>query len=109
MNKSRGSCSEFDIAMATKLGNRRLLAAHDAIDDVSHDRRLEEQLCRLCFYLQRERIAMQAFCTKPCASCGEDQRYANSNTDLLCHACAVERGLCKKCGARMNEKVQPEG
>ena len=65
--------------------------------DAERAKRLTAGLCRWCYYAAG-RIGGAAMTTQPCASCGTDQLYSSTCTDVLCLSCADEHDLCKRCG-----------
>ena len=65
--------------------------------DPKRAERIAAGLCRWCFYAAG-RIGGAAMTTQPCSSCGTDQTYASTSTDVLCLPCAKEHDLCKRCG-----------
>ena len=80
-------------------------------NDTHKDERLDAQLCKACFYSTA--FGGSAMTQRPCMSCGEDQMYASTYTDVLCKPCAVEGKLCKHCGGDIDIKIRrrnwPEG
>ena len=71
--------------------------------DARKDERVAAQLCKACFY--GSHIGGSAMTHRPCMSCGQDQMYASTYTDVLCKPCAVEGKLCKHCGGDIDMKV----
>lgn len=61
-----------------------------------------EMICRHCYYIENDRIAGQAFCTKNCSNCGKEMNFATTDTDELCIQCAKELNVCKHCGGKMD-------
>ncbi len=64
--------------------------------------RLEKRLCKVCYYSRGSRIGGAAMTFRDCGSCGKEQSYGSTITDVLCLDCARELSLCKHCGADIN-------
>ncbi len=67
------------------------------INDPERGARLKKGLCISCYYSSHT-VAGQAITSRACMSCGKTQTYSSTATDALCHPCAVDHDLCKKCG-----------
>ena len=74
----------------------------DIVEDPEKEKRLKQQLCNICYYGSRVGGAM--ITSKACESCGKEQTFSNTNTDILCQECAKNMGVCKHCGSDMNYK-----
>jgi hypothetical protein len=79
--------------------NEWIINAEHAYTDKQRTERAAAQCCRWCFYGRRSRLAGQAFTTRPCDSCAEDQTFSSTATDPLCMPCAQRLGLCVRCCA----------
>jgi hypothetical protein len=74
-----------------------LAKLHDEIKyDLRHTERMAELECKACFYFSR--IGGAACTSRPCMSCGTNQLYGSTNTDVLCKECAQRGDLCRHCG-----------
>lgn len=80
-----------------------ILLAESLVKDVDREVRLEQHLCKSCYYFSR--MSGQAFTRRPCGICNEVQTYSNTDTHDLCKPCAVENKLCKRCSAKMGRGV----
>lgn len=79
-------------------------ALHDSfLNDYDKKHRLEDSLCKVCFYTQKNNsfvpIAGQAITTHNCESCGVEMIFNNTRFDCLCVDCSVQRNMCKHCTA----------
>lgn len=98
---------EFDLAdiiHATYTAKERVTEAAKMVNDVFREKRFNAQECQACFYLSR--IGGCAMTPKNCNACGIEVLYSSTNTDKLCHKCAIVRGVCKHCGADMDLKTR---
>ena len=77
-----------------KYNNRRVEHLCD-----KKDKRVKKQLCRYCFYMEADKIVMNAFTPQVCKECGEQSFSANSDIDKYCSACAKKYNVCKHCGS----------
>ena len=71
--------------------------------------RIEKSECVVCFY--GSRIGGASMTNRECMSCGKNELYPSTATDVLCMGCAKKHDLCKHCGAdiklRVRRKVWP--
>lgn len=77
--------------------------AENAKHDVDKQKRLENDLCKTCFYIH-SKIGGAAMTHRECGICSEDQLYSSTATDIICTPCSKENGLCKRCGADLEFK-----
>ena len=86
-----------------KYNNRRVQNLCNKLDkykyDIKQKERIKEQLCRYCFYMESDKIVMNAFTPQICKKCGTQSFSANSDTDKYCMTCAKEYNICKHCGS----------
>ncbi len=80
------------------------LAARITADSERSERKTKQE-CVACFYIVG-RIGGAAITKRPCMSCGLDQMYGSTNTDVLCIECAHKHNLCKHCGGDVDMKVR---
>ncbi len=103
MRRKATRIDAVSIERATWLAHKRAVEAIQLADNLKKDpdkgKRLEKQLCRVCFYTRGARIAGAAMTICPCGLCGTDQLYTSTATDVLCLTCARGAHLCKHCGA----------
>lgn len=64
--------------------------------------RLNDGLCKYCYYVQTSRIGGCAITHRNCDNCGDEMVFGNTCTDVLCKKCAVEIGYCKHCGQKLD-------
>ena len=99
---------------ATELAAQRVKARLELAEEIKADARkpdrLKRHFCKSCFYSSM--VGGAAMTNRPCMSCGIDQMYGSTNTDVLCMACASKNSLCKHCGGdlemRVRRKVWPD-
>jgi hypothetical protein len=78
--------------------------AADATNDTRKAERLKRHECKACFYAGR--IGGAAMTYRKCMSCGSDELYGSTATDVLCMACAVKHCLCKHCGGDLEMRTR---
>ena len=78
--------------------------ADDVIKDTKKADRLKHHECKACFYSSR--IGGAAMTTRPCMSCGSDEMYGSTATDVLCIACATKHELCRHCGGDLEMRTR---
>jgi hypothetical protein len=67
--------------------------------DGQKEARLKARSCSRCFYLDRGRLAGQAFTGWTCQLCREEQSmHPNTAVPRVCGPCADAFGLCAQCG-----------
>lgn len=84
--------------------NLILARAQEVKTDPKKGERVAANECIGCFYSSR--IGGSAMTDRPCMSCGINQMYGSTYTDVLCLACAKNHGLCKHCGGDIDMKVR---
>ena len=93
---------------ATERAKARVKAWCDLAADATNDTRKAERLkrheCKACFYAGR--IGGAAITSRKCMSCGSDEIYGSTATDVLCMACAVKHRLCKHCGGDLEMRTR---
>lgn len=89
----------------TQVAVREATSMASAIDlwklDADKAARRQKGECRSCHYLNRDRVAGQAFTQKPCNVCGRVVLYATTYTGYACHACTQLYAICGQCGGDM--------
>lgn len=107
MNRPRPSMTPHDQEWATRKASnyvREVLQRAELIRaDAKRAARVEANFCLACYYV--ERIGGAAMTSAPCMTCGKDQMYGSTNTDVLCLDCAREHALCKHCGGDFQMNV----
>jgi hypothetical protein len=110
MQMNRAKVDRYTYEWATHRNKDRVQWYRDALvkfdADPEKSKRLEKVECRTCFYFQSPRMVCQAFTERQCGVCGKEQRFCNSDTDVVCPDCARERGLCSHCGGDLNDKLR---
>lgn len=90
----------------TETSKRRLKETLEHSDNLRNDpdkkERIEAHECVVCFY--GSRFGGAAMTEQDCMSCGEEQLYSSTATDVLCNKCAKDNNLCKHCGADIELK-----
>ena len=71
-------------------------------EDIRKEKRVEEQLCKSCYYVFNEGWAGQAFTEAECEDCGQTMIFATTNIDHFCLDCARKNNVCKHCGCKMD-------
>lgn len=71
-------------------------------EDRYKEQRKAEQLCRYCFYMNKDTFSGQAFTTVYCHGCGKQMTFSNTDTDNFCSTCGKKYNVCKHCGAEMD-------
>ena len=93
---------------ATERAKARVKDWCDLAEEVTNDARKNERLkrheCKACFYASR--IGGAAMTTRPCMSCGSEEMYGSTATDVLCMDCATKHGLCKHCGGDLEMRTR---
>lgn len=80
---------------------RAAIKAYD--EDKSRKYRLEEGLCKYCYYIMKgHTFAGQMITHTNCHECGKEMVFPTTMTDALCLECAKKLNLCKHCGATMD-------
>lgn len=78
--------------------------AEEVTNDARKNERLKRHECKACFYASR--IGGAAMTTRPCMSCGSEEMYGSTATDVLCMDCATKHGLCKHCGGDLEMRTR---
>ena len=90
---------EFATSMASSHYKDILTRVYEAKIDANKPKRLKKKSeCKVCFYINKDRIGGAAMTKQPCGICGEVVWYGSTNTDVLCLDCAIKHSLCKHCG-----------
>lgn len=71
-------------------------------EDPDKTKRLNENLCKSCYYVNNGGWGGQAITVKNCEDCGKEMTFASTNTDCFCNACALRNNICKHCGGEMD-------
>ena len=92
----------------TEFSKRRLINTLEHAKELKEDPRKKERMqaneCKVCFY--GSRIGGASMTNRECMSCGKDELYASTATDVLCMDCAKKHKLCKHCGADIELRVR---
>ena len=93
---------------ATEQAKARVKGWTDLAEVVASDarkiKRLKRHECKACFYSSR--MGGAAMTTRPCMSCGSDEMYGSTATDVLCMECAAKHELCKHCGGDLEMRTR---
>lgn len=97
-----------NMVYATERAKSRIKSIRDQYDQVTKDPKKDERIaaceCIACFYSYG--IGGAAITNRPCMSCGVNQLYGSTNTDVLCLDCANTHDLCKHCGGDLEMRVR---
>jgi ribosomal protein S27E len=108
MNQKPMAMNIANMVRATETAKSKIASvvelAEKMIKDPQKAGRLAAQECKACHYSSR--IGGCAMTTRPCMSCGEDQMYGSTNTDVLCLSCAKKHKLCKHCGGDLDIRTR---
>lgn len=100
--------SVCNMVYATERAKRNIQAILDHAEEVKSDRQKNQRMsahkCISCFY--GSGIGCSAITSRPCMSCGENQMYGSTYTDVLCLVCAKKHNLCKHCGGDIDMKTR---
>ena len=72
-------------------------SAKKADEDSDRKKRLDQKLCKYCYYLQGEVIAGAAMTTSLCQICEKETLFGSTYIDKICTDCAKSHKLCKHC------------
>jgi hypothetical protein len=72
--------------------------------DEDKKERLDQCLCKACFYILNMRMGGATMTSRPCGVCDLEMNFSSTATDAICPSCANENNLCKRCGANMDLK-----
>lgn len=96
--------SEENIRSSTEAAKAKVKDLCDIAKNITTDNlkieRLKRHECRACFYTSR--FGGAAVTIRSCMSCGKDEEYGSTATDVLCLDCAKKHNLCKHCGGDIN-------
>lgn len=97
-----------NMVYATERAKERIKSIIDRYEQVTKDLKKSERVmaceCVACFY--SDGIGGAAMTNRPCMSCGENQLYGSTYTDVLCKKCAETHSLCKHCGGDLEMRVR---
>ena len=97
-----------NMVYATERAKRNVNAILERAEELKNDpqktKRVVANECISCFYSSG--IGGSAMTNRPCMSCGLNELYGSTYTDVLCLNCAKTHGLCKHCGGDINMKVR---
>lgn len=86
----------YRVALAKKKEDKKIIAKCKKVDS-ELDARLDELLCKECFYKLPE-FACEYEAISTCKLCGKDIWNPNSDTDDYCNNCCNDKVICRKCG-----------
>ena len=69
-------------------------------NDYDKDNRLNELLCKICYYKEGV-VAGQAITKKDCDFCKTEVIYSTTYTDKICPNCAKKNQCCKHCLSKL--------
>lgn len=71
--------------------------------------RISSLECKTCWYVRRGALVGQAFTGYTCDGCKEVFSHHNTGVPKLCVECALEFGLCRRCGGDIEGVERPRG
>jgi len=83
---------------------RHYIAMHDNESDHEAKQRMEQQKCKICYYIRDQafgKICYEATSEYVCSNCYEIKKHRNGCTPLICPACTTALKVCLDCGARI--------
>ncbi len=97
-----------NMVYATERAKSRIKSIIERYEHVIKDPKKAERIvaceCVSCFY--SDGIGGAAITNRPCMSCGVNQLYGSTYTDVLCLDCANTHSLCKHCGGDLEMRVR---
>lgn len=100
--------NKCNMIRATEYAKDRVRRLIDRANEVTADARkidrLKKHECKACFY--ESRIGGSAITMRPCMSCGNEEMYGSTATDVLCMKCATKHNLCKHCGGDIEMRAR---
>ena len=97
-----------NMVYATERAKERIKSITERYEQIVKDpKRSDRELaneCVACFY--SDGIGGAAITNRPCMSCGINQLYGSTNTDVLCLDCAKTHRLCKHCGGDLQMRAR---
>ena len=78
--------------------------AADATNDTRKAERLARHECKACFYAGR--IGGAAMTYRKCMSCGSDELYGSTATEVMGKAGVVKHDLCQHCGGDLEMRTR---
>lgn len=78
--------------------------ANDVTLDARQAERIKRHECKACYY--GGRVGGGAMTEQKCMSCGKDELYSSTATDVLCMPCAEKHSLCKRCGGDLEMRAR---
>ena len=107
MEQKPATMNKGNMIGATERAKARVKSWIDLAEEVEIDARKDDRLkhheCKACFYASR--IGGAAMTKRKCMSCGSEEMYGTTATDVLCMACATKHGLCKHCGGDLEMRT----
>lgn len=72
------------------------------LTDSEKAKRLSQNRCSYCFYMNGSKLAGQAFTEYNCGVCDKDLMHPNTAVPVACEDCAKKHCLCVDCGADLH-------
>jgi hypothetical protein len=108
MQQAKQIISKQTIEVRNNRTKRHLKLLLDQAERIKNDtnkkNRLNDCLCKSCFYISHMRVGGAAITNRPCGICESDMRFSSTATDVVCKPCASENNLCKQCGSHIELK-----
>lgn len=102
-----GKIIENSYSKNTKYFNKKIIEKQTEkllryYSDQDKKERKKEGLCKFCYYYNCDRIGGCAITIKNCENCGTEMSFGSTATDMYCLDCAIENGICKQCGQKID-------
>lgn len=98
--------TQQDIEFKSNMNQMKYLDLKDKLQKYELDNakilRVKNNVCKVCFYLNKDMMYFQAFTKSNCVMCGVELTFCNSDVNRLCLSCAKKHNLCIKCGGIMS-------
>ena len=72
------------------------------VEDPDYHDRIINQECQVCYY--GSRVGGSSMTITECGICNKEMTFGNTDVDVLCIDCAMNKRVCKHCGADMEYK-----
>ena len=100
-------CSiEYATGSAKRRSDDVLEMSKNFKEDKDKKARIENCLCKNCFYINNARIGGAAMTDRECGICSLLMHFASTCTDDLCLTCSKRNGLCRRCGGDIDMKIR---
>ena len=99
-----------DCRFITSINNQRIREWYEVLMDTDRTSRLEQGLCRICFYIgtnkDKEKKINENDPPLICDYCTVTIRDFHTPGDILCSKCGKALYVCPICGSSLDEKIK---